>query len=182
MTSEQLSKLIILSCKKAMREEMQKLKHEILTELRQVKPSTTPARVDKLTEVQRGFRQNYQVQQKRNTRLSNNPMLNEILRDTDPIPTEGTTYLEQFEREEDIINLPTNEVGQPIMLQNNKAMANVVEAMNRDYSHLVERMDKGSNQKQKQQFREHIVSKMSEDSYTDEQFEEDLENEMANWG
>lgn len=141
MTHEQLSKLIILSCKKAMKEEMANFKQEILSELRQSQKSSNP-----LVEQQKKFRQQYKVQQQqRPKRLSSNPTLDSILNQTEPIH-EG---YDNYEIEDYGINLPTRENGQVIKpTSNNKALNSVVNAMNRDYSSLVKRMneDTGKNQ------------------------------------
>lgn len=162
MTTKELA-TIILHCKKAIREEMQGMKRELLTEMKrtQGQPSRSP---DKLTEVQKSFRQNYQVEQRPKKRLSSNPLLNEMLNSVEPIPNEGSSYLDAFEHEEDIINVPTSESGQPI-----NAPKAVVEAMNRDYSALVQRMDSGkgsNNEKSKQDFRNQILSRMEDDNYS----------------
>jgi len=99
MTHKQLSELIILSCKKAVKEEMAKFKQEILSELRQSQKSTNP-----LVEQQKKFRQQYRVQQPQpKQRLSSNPTLNELLRQTEPIQ-EG---YDDYEMEDYGINLPT---------------------------------------------------------------------------
>lgn len=155
MTHKQLSELIILSCKKAMKEEMAKFKQEILSELRQSQKSTNP-----LVEQQKKFRQQYRVQQPQpKQRLSSNPTLNELLRQTEPIQ-EGYDY----EMEDYGINLPTRENGQVVKpTGNNKALNSVVNAMNRDYSALVKRMDEDSGRNEKQQLRNKVMNIMEND-------------------
>lgn len=170
MTTKELA-TIILHCKKAIREEMQGMKRELLSEMKrtQGQPSRLP---DKLTETQKSFRQKYQVDQRPKKRLSSNPLLNEMLNSVEPIPNEGSSYLDAFEHEEDIINVPTTETGQPI-----NAPKAVVEAMNRDYSALVQRMDSGkgsANEKSKQDFRNQILSRMEDDNYSSDDDDEDL--------
>ena len=168
MTTKELA-TIILHCKKAIREEMQGMKRELLSEMKrtQGQPTRSP---DKLTEVQKSFRQNYQVDQRPKKRLSSNPLLNEMLNSVEPIPNEGSSYLDAFEREEDIINVPTTESGQPI-----NAPKVVVDAMNRDYSALVQRMDEGKGSiKSKEDFRKQILSRMEDDNYSSDDDDEDL--------
>ena len=170
MTTKELA-TIILHCKKAIREEMQGMKRELLIEMKRSQPQATRS-PDKLVETQKLFRQNYQVDQRPKKRLSSNPLLNEMLNSVEPIPNEGSSYLDAFEREEDIINVPTTETGQPI-----NAPKAVVEAMNRDYSALVKRMgeDKGSNtQKSKEDFRKQILSRMEDDNYSSDDDDEDM--------
>lgn len=162
MTTKELA-TIILHCKKAIREEMQGMKRELLSEMKrtQSQPSKSP---DKLVETQKSFRQKYQVDQRPKKQFSSNSLLNEMLNSVDPIPNEGSSYLDAFEHEEDIINVPTSESGQPI-----NAPKAVVEAMNRDYSALVQRMDEGkgsNNEKSKQDFRNQILSRMDDDNYS----------------
>lgn len=177
MTHEQLSKLIILSCKKAMKEEMTKFKQEILSELRQTSSKSN----NPLVEQQKKFRQQYRVQQQKpNQRLSSNPSLNEILRQTEPIQ-EG---YDNYEMEDYGINLPTRENGQVVKpTGNNKALNSVVNAMNRDYSALVKRMDEDSGRNEKQQLRnkvmnimenDHVISNNSPMGLDIEPFDEDM--------
>lgn len=163
MTTKELA-TIILHCKKAIREEMQGIKRELLTEMK--RSGNQVARPpDKLTNVQKTFRENYKVQQPKKRVLSSNPLLNEMLNDLQPIPNSNQSYLDAFENDEDIVNVLTTETGRPI-----SAPKAVIEAMNRDYSALVERMDGGKkgpdNQKTKQDFRNKVISAMNEDSYT----------------
>lgn len=153
MTHEQLSKLIILSCKKAMKEEMTKFKQEILTELRQSQKSSNP-----LVEQQKKFRQQYKVQQQRPQRLSSNPTLNELLKQTEPIQ-EG---YDNYEIEDYGINLPTRENGQ--VIKPNKALNSVVNAMNRDYSALVKRMNEDTGKTEKNQLRSKVVNIIENDN------------------
>jgi hypothetical protein len=164
MTNEQLVKLIMLATKKAVKEEFKLMKQELLVEIKRQGSTSRP--VDKLTEVQRGFRQQFQVDQKPKKQMSKNPLLNQLLMETEPAPMESKTYLDAFEREDEIINVPTSESGRPI-----NAPKAVIKAMNRDYSHLVQKMDKGSNnQKAKQDFRQQVISAMNEDSgYEDDE-------------
>jgi hypothetical protein len=164
MTNEQLVKLIMLATTKAVKEEFKLMKQELLVEIKRQGSTSRP--VDKLTEVQRGFRQQFQVDQKPKKQMSKNPLLNQLLMETEPAPMESKTYLDAFEREDEIINVPTSESGRPI-----NAPKAVIKAMNRDYGHLVQKMDKGSNnQKAKQDFRQQVLSAMNEDSsYEDDE-------------
>ena len=162
MTTKELA-TIILHCKKAIREEMQGMKRELLSEMKRTQSQSSKS-PDKLVETQKTFRQKYQVDQRPKKQFSSNSLLNEMLNSVDPIPNEGSSYLDAFEHEEDIINVPTSESGQPI-----NAPKAVVEAMNRDYSALVQRMDEGkgsNNEKSKQDFRNQILSRMDDDNYS----------------
>lgn len=161
MTDKQLAKLIILSVKKAVKEEMATFKQQILQEIR--KP--TSVKKDSLVEVQKTFRQNYQVQQKKPTRFSNDPMLNELLRSTQPVPADD--FIEELE-----INVPTDELGRPIRGLNNPKMNAVLEAMNKDYSQEIQPIR--DNSAQKQQFRQSVMSKMFEEVESNEPEEEDF--------
>lgn len=168
MTTKELA-TIILHCKKTIREEMQGMKRELLSEMKRTQGQPSRS-TDKLVEVQKSFRQNYQVEQRPKKRLSSNPLLNEMLSNLDPLPSEGASYLDAFEREEDIINVPTSESGQPI-----NAPKVVVDAMNRDYSALVQRMDEGKGSiKSKEDFRKQILSRMEDDNYSSDDDDEDL--------
>jgi hypothetical protein len=161
MTTKELA-TIILHCKKAIREEMQGMKRELLSEMKRTQPQIAKS-PDKLVETQKSFRQKYQVDQRPKKQFSSNSLLNEMLNSVDPIPNDGSSYLDAFEHEEDIINVPTSESGQPI-----NAPKAVVEAMNRGYSALVQRMDGGkgsNNEKSKQDFRNQILLRMDDDNY-----------------
>jgi hypothetical protein len=142
MTNKQLSDLIKLSVKVAIKEELQQMKQEIIYEMRnglkQVIPDQ-PRRNSPLVETQRKFRQNYQVQPKQpNKRLSNNPILNELLMHTEPTPKEEVGYMGMFETDEGEINVPTSESGRPLT----SAPTAVIEAMNRDYSGMFAKEEK----------------------------------------
>lgn len=127
MTHEQLSKLIVLSCKKAIKEEMAKLKQEILTELRR----SSSGNVNPLKEQHVKFRQQFQVQKPKPSRYSSNPTINELLKGTEPLKDQTEFYEETFGD----LNVPTTEGGLPIQ----NVQSHVLEAMNRDYSHLVQK-------------------------------------------
>ena len=98
MTDKQLAKLIILSVRKAVKEEMLTFKQQILQELKR----PVSGKKDSLVEVQKTFRQNYQVQQPRKANFSKDPLLNELLRSTQPVPADD--FMEELE-----INVPTDE-------------------------------------------------------------------------
>jgi hypothetical protein len=168
MTTKELA-TIILHCKKAIREEMQGIKRELLSEMKRSQSQPVKSS-DKLVETQKSFRQKYQIEQRPKKKFSSNSLLNEMLNSVEPIPTEGSSYLDAFEHEEDIINVPTTETGQPI-----NAPKAVVEAMNRDYSALVQRMDEGKGSiKSKEDFRKQILSRMEDDNYSSDDDDEDL--------
>lgn len=167
MTTKELA-TIILHCKKAIREEMQGMKRELLSEMKRTQPQATRS-PDKLVETQKSFRQKYQVAQPQKKQFTSNSLLNEMLNSVEPIPNEGSSYLDAFDHEEDIINVPTTETGQPI-----NAPKAVVEAMNRDYSALVQRMDEGKGSKAKQDFRKQVLSRMDDDNYSSDDDDEDL--------
>lgn len=171
MTHKQLSELIILSCKKAVKEEMAKFKQEILSELRQSPKSSNP-----LVEQQKKFRQQYRVQQPQpKQRLSSNPLLNDILKETEPLQESYDYEIEDYG-----INLPTRENGQVVKpTGNNKALNSVVNAMNRDYSALVKRMDEDTGKSERNQLRNKVMNIMENDSPTPmgldiEPFDEDM--------
>ena len=165
MTHEQLSKLIILSCKKAIKEEMAKLKQEILHELKQPpQKSTNP-----LVEQQKKFRQQYRVQQPRpKQNLSSNPTLNSILRETEPIQESYGYEVEDYG-----VNLPTREDGRPI-ISNNPKMNSVYAAMNRDYTELVQRFDEGKGNHEKNQLRSNVMNIMNNAPLDIQPFDEDM--------
>lgn len=176
MKTDKLIEVITKLIQREVRKEMQNLKVEILSELR--RPSKQQGiKSNSLTDnVHKEFRSKYQTQNRPAPRYSKNPLLNEILQNTGPLPKEATSYLDVFENEEDIINVPTDQMGRPIQAaikSGNKGMSAVLEAMNRDYTPLVERMDtKQDTQKLKQDFRQQIMSRMNvtEDDEPDEDF------------
>lgn len=133
MTTKQMSELIKLSVKIALKEELQQMKREIISEIRNGSKqviSEQPKRTgNKLDEIQKSFRKTHIIEKPRVKQYSQNPLLNELLSSTEPVPAEASSYLDQFETEEEIINLPTNDAGRPI-----NAPKAVIEAMNRDYS------------------------------------------------
>lgn len=151
MTDKQLAKLIILSVRKAVKEEMLTFKQQILQELKR----PVSGKKDSLVEVQKTFRQNYQVQQPRKANFSKDPLLNELLRSTQPVPADD--FMEELE-----INVPTDESGRPMRGLNNPKMNAVLEAMNKDYSSEIEPIR--DNSLQKQQFRQSVMSKMFEET------------------
>jgi len=143
MTNRELSNLIKLSVKSALKEELQQMKREIISEIRNGSKqviSEAPRRIgNSLVENQKRFRENYQVQPKQpNKRLSNNPILNELLMHTEPTPKEEVGYMGMFETDEGEINVPTSESGRPLT----SAPTAVIEAMNRDYSGMFAKEEK----------------------------------------
>lgn len=142
MTNRELSNLIKLSVKIALKEELQIMKREIISEIRNSSKQVLteqPKRNGSLVENQKRFRQNYQSQPRQsNKRLSNDPMLNELLQHTDPVPAEEAGYMGMFETEEGEINVPTSESGRPLT----SAPTAVIEAMNRDYSGMFAKEEK----------------------------------------
>jgi len=179
MTAKQLSDIILLSCKKAVREEMKTFKQEILSEMR--KSNVEPQRqgsTNKLVEQQKTFRQNYQVQPKRsNGPMSRNPLLNELLSQTQPVPSEGSSYLDMYESNDEVLNVPTNEQGQPIQNLNSPALASVVEAMNRNYSHL--NIKKVTNAQDQQNFRKSVMSKMMSEESISENYDSEIDEDLS---
>lgn len=176
MKTEKLIEVITKIIQREVRKEMQNLKVQLLSELRQP-TQQGKTRVNSLQEsTHKEFRKKYQVTPKPKLQYSKNPILNEILANTDPVPKEATSYLDVFDSDEDIINVPTDQTGRPLssaIKSGNKGMDAVLAAMNRDYSPLVERMDtKQDIQKSKQDFREQIMSRMNvmEDDEPDEDF------------
>jgi len=165
---ETLTKIVQL----VVRKELSNLKNEILTEIRQSKPTVgnSNPRVIKEQSIQKNFRQNYQIPQSTKPKIfSKNPMLNELLANTDPVPPENSGIYQYLE-DDNLPNLPTTQIGTPIThIPKNSKVNAVVEAMNRDYSALVQRMDEGKNQ-QKQAFRNQIMSRIENDSEPDEDF------------
>lgn len=161
MTDKQLAKLIILSVKKAVKEEMMTFKQQILQEIR--KP--TSGRKDSLVEVQKSFRQNYQVPQAKKN-YSSNPVLNDLLKSTQPVPTDD--FIEEL-----AINVPTDESGRPMRGLNNPKMNAILEAMNKDYSNEIKPIK--NTDRDKQQFRQSVLNKMLDvPDYDAEVEEEDL--------
>lgn len=171
---ETLTKIVRL----VVRKEIQSLKNEILTEMRQSKPiigtqkTDANSRVIKEQSIQKNFRQNYHVQKPTQPRVfSKDPTLNELLLSTDPVPPDNSGIYQYLE-DDDLPNLPTTQTGTPIthIPQNSKVNA-VVEAMNRNYSQLVQRMDENAGKTaQKQAFRNQIMSRMQDDAEEDEDF------------
>lgn len=164
MTNRELSNLIKLSVKIALKEELQIMKREIISEIRNgSKQSLTeqPRRTgNSLVENQKRFRENYQVQRpKTNRRLANDPMLNELLQHTEPAPIEEVGYMGMFETEVGEINVPTSESGRPLTSAPNA----VLEAMNRDYSGMFKTEEKPKqvqNQPAPSSLRNAIVGRM----------------------
>lgn len=147
MTNKQLSDLIKLSVKIALKEELQQMKREIISEIRNSSKQVLteqPRRNSSLVENQKKFRQNYQVEQRKPIKISNNPMLNELLMHTEPVPQEEVGYMGMFETDEGEINVPTSESGRPIT----SAPTSVIEAMNRDYSGMFKAEEKKQVQSQ----------------------------------
>lgn len=161
-----LSDLIQASVKKALKEqlpillerEMNKIKNELLVERRSPQP-TTRTRLD--SKKPNSFSQKYQLSPKKKVKLSNNPTLNEILLQTDPIQSGENPYDVYGALQTDIvappINVPTNDMGLPIHSVPN----HVLEAMNRDYSGMFVNKEKPKQQPKApvQQTRELIKDK-----------------------
>lgn len=164
MTNKQFSDLIKLSVKIALKEELQIMKREIISEIRNSSKQVLTEQPRKngsssLVENQKKFRQNYQVQKPvNNRRLSKDPMLNELLMHTEPTPQEELGYMGMFETDEGEINVPTSETGRPLT----SAPTAVIEAMNRDYSGMFKTEDKKQVQVQPapNSLRNSIVSRM----------------------
>lgn len=174
MKTDKLIEVITKLIQREVRKEMQTLKVQILTELKRPAQQGNP-RVNSLQEsTHKEFRKKYQVTSKPKLQYSKNPILNEILANTDPVPKEAGSYLDVFDNEEDIINVPTDQIGRPLssaIKSGNKGMNAVIEAMNRDYTPLVQRMDGDSGKvAQKQAFRNQIISRIENDSEPDEDF------------
>lgn len=161
MTHEQLVKLVTLTVKKAIREELQPLKQMILEMKKSNKEIIfEDSKSTKLNQIHRDFRNkvNVQTRPKKNIRFSSNPMLNELLQNTEMAPKETASYLDVFENEDEIINLPTSETGRPV-----NAPKSVIEAMNRDYSEMFKRDEvrkPQSKQNTNSDFRNKILSQM----------------------
>lgn len=167
---ETLTKIVQL----VVRKEIKSLRDEILTEIRQSKPAigNSNPKVIKEQSIQKNFRQNYQIQQPTKPKIfSKNPMLNELLISTDPVPPENSGIY-QYMEDDDLPNLPTTQTGTPIThIPKNSKVNAVIEAMNRDYTPLVQRMDEDSGKvAQKQAFRNQIISRIENDSEPDEDF------------
>jgi len=188
MTNKQLSDLIKLSVKIALKEELQVMKREIISEIRSGQnPVIDGMKVSQITkkynnndsnslvENQKRFRENYQSPKPNtNRRLANDPMLNEILRSTEPVPQEEQGYMGMFETETgEEINVPTTETGRALT----SAPKAVIEAMNRDYSGMFkteEKAQKPQGQGTNSSLRNAIVSRMESisegtDNYDDEE-------------
>lgn len=166
---ETLTKIVQL----VVRKEIKSLKEEILTEIRQSKPIVGGnSKVIKEQSIQKNFRQNYQIQQPTKPKIfSKNPMLNELLMSTDPVPPENSGIY-QYMEDDDLPNLPTTQTGNTItQIPSNSKVNAVIEAMNRDYSALVQRMDEDSGKvAQKQAFRNQIISRIENDLEPEEDF------------
>lgn len=179
MNTRDLANLLELVVKKAVREELKSFKTQILTEIRQQQPiQNVPSRQPNqragrdLREVQTNFRKNYQVQQPKVQ--YQDPMLQKMLSSVKPL--EESNYLEAFESDDEIVNLPTNDQGQPI-----KAPDAVIQAMNRNYSHLFEQEQQVSRPVQRStnsQLKSSIIGKMEalngNDAGFDDGYEEDF--------
>jgi hypothetical protein len=170
MNARLLAEMIQIAVKKAVREEMQGFKNQIISEIRSSQnliidgrkaSQMTKKYVDSnsLVENQKRFRQNYQVQPRQpNRRLANDPLLNELLQHTEPVPAEEAGYMGMFETEVGEINVPTSESGRPITSAPNA----VLEAMNRNYSGMFATEEKKPVQVQPapNSLRNSIVSRM----------------------
>lgn len=165
---ETLTKILQIVVKK----ELKLLKEEILSEIRQPSlGSQNQVPKKKLQEkaIQTQFRQQYKIQQSKPRLYAKDPLLNDLLMNTEPAPEDNIGAMQYLEND-DLPNLPTTEHGQFYAPQNKQTNA-VLEAMNRDYSQLVERMDQDSG-KTKEQFRNQILSRM--DPIDSEPEEEDM--------
>lgn len=130
MTAEQLSKLIQLSVRKVMKEEFATMKREILSELHRTASAGNP-----LKEQQVKFRQKFQVNQPKRTTYVKDPILNEILKTTQPVQEDP---LDMYEDMVGDMNVPTNEAGMPITNVNPAIM----EAMNKNYSGMFAKQER----------------------------------------
>lgn len=179
MTTRQLTQLIELTVKKAVREELAPVKR-ILVEISKTRVQVngkqlieklkTPVNGNNLTEIQKQFRKSNPIQQRQVSNYSSDPMLNSLLRSTEPLKEERQSYLDQFEDEEDIVNLPTHDDGRVM-----NAPKAVVEAMNRDYSNVVN-YGKGSLTEEKNKLRANMMSIMEEREPSFQELEDEDES------
>lgn len=179
MTTRQLSQIIESAVKKAVKEELAPVKR-ILVEMAKTKIQVNgkqlieklkkPVNGNNLTEIQKQFRKSNPIQQRQVSNYSTDPMLNSLLRSTEPLKEERQSYLDQFEDEEDIVNLPTHDDGRVM-----NAPKAVVEAMNRDYSELVN-YGKGSNNEEKNKLRSNMMAIMEEKEPSFQELEDEDES------
>jgi len=183
MNARLLAEMINLAVKKAVREELKTFKTQIISEIRNSKPTNQPDQSmrpsqgsNSLVENQKRFRENYQVQPRQpNRRLANDPMLNELLQHTDPVPAEEAGYMGMIETEVGEINVPTSESGRPIT----SAPTAVIEAMNRDYSGMFPKEEKTvrpTNGQVNSNLRNAIVSRMEGINEGFDNYEDDEED------
>lgn len=174
MKTEKLIEVITKIIQREVRKEMQNLKTQILSELKQ--PTQQRTSSNPLTEVQKNFRNNVRLENTRQKiQYSKNPMLNDILRNTEPVPKENHSYLDVFQNDEDVINIPTDQTGRPMInaiKSGNKGVNAVFEAMNRDYSEIIAKTERVDVKEAKQQFRQQIMNRMDvmESDEPDEDF------------
>lgn len=164
MNYEQLSKLIILSCKKAIKEEIASLKKELLVEIR---------KSNNLNEMQKDFRQRFPTHRPAKTSFSRNSTLNEILNKTKPLDSNGNF---DYDRED---NIPTDNNGRPIT----NIPESLYNAMNKDYSKIINYGNSNSSPL-REQYKNMIESSnesFDSDNYVDEDFERRLQAEINSW-
>lgn len=165
MNYEQLSKLIILSCKKAIKEEITSLKKELLIEIR---------KSNNLNEMQKDFRQKFPTHRPAKTSFSRDSTLNEILKQTSPLERDSRQY--EYDRED---NIPTDNNGRPIT----NIPESLYNAMNKDYSKIINYGNSNSSPL-REQYKNMIESSddsFDSDNYVDEDFERRLQAEINSW-
>ena len=159
MNTRLLAEMIQLAVKKAVREELKEFKKTILTEIRSATSTASRINIDSKKISDRQIPKQHKLK-------FQNPLLNEMLNvkplsrsEIESQEMDGS-YLDVFKREEAIINIPTTEGGQPIRSIPSKVM----EAMNRDYSHLVKK--ESTN---KSNLKNSIISRIESDSHIQDQ-------------
>lgn len=169
MNIEQLSKLIQLSVRKALKEELKSFKAEIISEIKK-SGIQSELRLDENKNIHKKFREQYRVQQQPKKKLSNDSFLNSILENTQPLEDPYEGFEDELEEEMEIVNVPTSETGRPI-----QAPKAVLEAMNKDYSSYVEAMEKPKQkvQVQKQPVNPELRSKILSRMEVEDGFDED---------
>lgn len=136
---KQLSELIQLSVKKALKEmlpvllerEMKKIKHELLTESKPQQRDRSTYALTQRGDIRTQSTSQVRINKQKSSRFSSDPVLNDVLKNTAPL--ESTSLRNKFmdlQGETSNVNLPTTEGGMPIQ----NVPSSVLEAMNKDYS------------------------------------------------
>jgi hypothetical protein len=125
-----LQKMLTEIIQKAVREEFKQLKAQLLNEMK-----TPQAKPNNLVEVQKNFRKNLVFEQpKRGIKYSNDPMLNSILSECEPISEQQdiASRLGYIDEQTPIVVTSGLDGSRPNI--SNPGVKGVMEAMNRDYS------------------------------------------------